>query len=164
VIGGVNINDPQVSDIVNETTQLATVINGRSIDTPYIQNYLRTYKNFSNIKYEKIPFNSTTKLRLTVGAKEDNIKGFEIGSKRYAIHLIFCDHITKTCAFRINGVATGALAAINNLKANITSKFDLDENYALQIENIQFYYCDNRRFCNVHYEAYDIVNISVMPR
>lgn len=126
--------------------------------------YLKTYKNFSDIQYEKISKNSTVKTRLVVGAKEDTIQGFEMGYDRYVIHLILCNHNAKTCAFRINGVITGALSAISDENAVMPSKFDLDDNSTIEITSIQFDYCDGRRFCNVYYEAYDIVNLAVITK
>lgn len=148
----------------NQTPQLARKVSNISIDTPYVLDYLKLYKNFSSIQYERMPKNSTVKTKLAVGAKEDNIRGFEMGYDRYAIHLILCNHNTKTCAFRINGVATGALSAISDKSAEASSKFDLDENATLEVTGIQLDYCDGRRFCNVYYEAYDIVNLTVITK
>lgn len=148
----------------NQTPRLASKVNNISIDTPYITDYLKLYKNFSDIQYERVPKNSTVKTKVVVGAKEDTVRGFEMGYDRYAIHLILCNHNTKTCAFRINGIATGALAAVNDENVGAPSKFALDENSTLEITGIQLDYCDGRRFCNVYYEAYDIVNMTVITR
>lgn len=153
-----------LSGIGNQTPRLASKVNNTSIDTPYITDYLKLYKNFSDIQYERLSKNSTVKTRLTAGAKEDNLRGFEMGYDRYAIHLILCNHNTKTCAFRVNGVTTGALSANSDKNAVVPSKFDLDENSTLEITGIQLDYCNGRRFCNVYYEAYDIVNVTVVIR
>lgn len=152
------------SQMENETPQLAQKINSISIDTQYIREYLDLYKNFSDVPYKKLKANSTDNAILAVGAKEDNIRGIELSNKRYAVHLILCNHNTRECAFRINGVATGPLATAEDDQAKAPSKFDLDENATLQINSIQMDYCDGRRFCNVYYEAYDIVNLTVLVK
>ncbi len=149
---------------INETPNLAKIVHGISTDTPYIQNYLEIYKNFSEIEYKKVRVNSKTEARLIVGAKEENVQGFELNKTRYVIHLILCNHNTKECAFRINGVPTGGLAAKDNAEAAAPQSFDFDENTTLQINSIQLDYCDGRRFCNVHHEAYDIVNVTVITQ
>lgn len=157
IVGAVLLNKTASSP---ETPQLATEVNHQSINTPYIQNYLQTYNNFADIPYEKVLPNSAVQARFTGGNQEDNIKGFEIANKRYAIHLIACDYNYQQCFFRINGVPTGALHA----SAQAQTTFDLDDTYQIRVDGMQFDYCDNRRFCNLHYEAYDIVNVSVMPK
>ena len=153
----------EVNKVINETPRLATRVNNHSADDHYVKGYLGIYKNFSDIPFQKIKRNATANLKLLVGAKEDNIRGFQVGNDRYAIHLIICNHNTGECAFRVNGVATGPLRD-NNSDTGAHSKFSIDENKTLEVTGIQLDYCDGRRFCNVYYEAYDIVNLTVTAK
>lgn len=143
---------------------LADTVNNISTNTPYIKQYLELYNDFSDIKYEQVLPNSETRAIMTIGNQEDNIKGFEVNGKRYAVHLLLCDYNLQRCFFRINGVPTKALHASKFGQPETQAIFNLDNVYKIKVNSITFDYCDNRRFCNLHYEAYDIVNISVMPR
>jgi hypothetical protein len=149
---------------INITPRLAAMVGGKTTDTPYIRDYLEVYRNFSEINYDKLAFNSTLQVKMTIGAKEDNIKGFEAGEKLYAAHLIICNHNERTCSFRLNGIATGPISAANDINAKSPSKISLYENTTLQVEEVIWDYCDGRRFCNMYYEAYDIVNVTVVRR
>lgn len=163
VITTSGLNNTSADDVTTKIP-LANVVNNVSIQTPYIKQYLATYNDFSDVMYEKVLPNSVTHEVLTVGNHEDNIKGFEINGKRYAVHLLLCDYNLQRCFFRINGVPTGALHAFKEGQPEDSAAFNLDATYKIKINSITFDHCDNRRFCNLHYEAYDIVNISVMPR
>lgn len=145
------INNSNNSLVLNE---LATEVNGQSIDTPYILSYLETYDNFENIDFREV--NEKTNNIMAVGNMQDNLKGYRLNSKNYAVHLIYCDKENQGCYFRINGVPTGKLAVNNEL-----SSFNINENYKLKLNSITFDFCDGARFCDTHFEAYDIVNISI---
>lgn len=161
-------SQPQISDdlaavLSEKNPKLATVINGQSIDDGYIRAYLGAYNYFSDIPYEVVLEGAAGEAVLAVGNQEDNIKGFEIEGKRYAIHLMACDYNLQRCSFRVNGVSTGGKHADRFDQNEAVATFDLDDSYRIKINSITFDYCDNKRFCNLHYEAYDVVNVSVIP-
>ncbi|MBI2546699.1 hypothetical protein HYV81_05985 [Candidatus Woesearchaeota archaeon] len=135
-------------------------MNGQSIDTEYIREYLKTYKGFSELQYRNVGKGEIVRQTLAVGNNEENIKGFEINGKRYVVHLIACDVNYGQCMFRINGLPTGGIK-VHNRNA---SGFDLDNTYRVEIDSVTFDYCGTKRFCNLHYEAYDKVEVRVRPK
>ena len=128
-----------------------------SFDKEYSKQYLAVYKNFSDIEYKAIDADDLTIMK--VGARKDNIKGFDIEGDRFAVHLIHCDRRSQSCAFRINGVPTGKLYTKNTLSKQ--TEFSLTKDYSLKIDSIKFDFCDGRRFCNLFHEAYDVVDVEV---
>jgi len=150
---------PDLQNILSKNPKLATIVNNQSIDTEYIRDYLKVYNSFSDILYQNIIAGNSAKVTLTVGNKENNIRGFEINGKRYVVHLIACDINYGQCMFRINGIPTGGIK-VHNQEAG----FDLDNTYRVETDSVTFDYCGTKRFCNLHFEAYDIVNVTVMPK
>ena len=96
---------------------------------------------------------------MLIGAKEDNIKGFEINGERFAVHLLYCDSYNRNCVFRVNGVPTGKISVKGT--PGRKDSFALSPEYDLVIDSAQFNFCDNRRFCNLAFEAYDVVGVVV---
>lgn len=143
---------------------LASIVNGRSINAPETKAYLEANNYFTYINYDALVPNSRMDYVLSVGNRNDKIRGIEISGKRYVVDLIFCHWGTQTCAFKVNGVNTGGLHAFTLGLTDNTSSFNIDTNHRIMVNSITFDYCDNARFCNLHYEAYDIVNLTVMPR
>ncbi len=142
--------------------KLAGTVNGVSINSPYIKEYIQAFKNFSEINHEKV---TDKPFVMTVGAKNKLVKGFEINNELYFIHLIYCDRYTDSCAFRVNGVPTNAL--YNSKVKDRQGKqlfFNLNKEYRMIIESIQFDYCDNRRFCDLYFDTYDVVDVKLVPR
>lgn len=144
----------------NNVSGLAKLFNEDNLDfdRDYKTKYLNDHKNFSNINFKKIIDKEDS--TLSVGARNDNIKGFEINNSRFAIDLIGCNSYSKYCTFRINGVPTKQVYSPKDIPNKKTS-FDLDEQYVMKVENIVFDFCDNRRFCHLGYEGYNIVNVSI---
>ena len=111
----------------------------------------------SVLENKKETFTITTKQ-----SNNEDKKGYRFNKKLYAIHLIACDTNTKSCAFRINGIPTGKLNPENHKEIkNPKTEFSLDETHSITIKNIQWNYCDNRRFCDYHYEAYNKVEVEI---
>jgi len=124
-----------------------------------VQEYLSSH-NINQIPYESLTPGTTRNVTLRAGNIEEKILGFESGQDKFTIHLIHCDQESQSCAFRVNGQATGALSTAAD-KANAIT---INEHYLLKIDTILFDYCDGRRFCDHHYQAYDMVNVSLVPR
>ena len=145
--------------LIQEKIGLAKLFNQDSMqfDKEYAEKYLSLFQNFSNIEYKGVVKDTAT--IMTVGAKQDNIKGFDVKGDKFSVHLIYCDRNSKSCAFRINGVPTGKLHIKNTQDKQ--NEFQLNKDYVLKINSIKFDYCDNRRFCNVAYEAYDVVDMEI---
>jgi len=134
-----------------------------SFDRTYAEKYLNTYNSFSNIEYKLIVNEESVSTVMKIGSrKEDNIKGFDINGDKFAMHLIYCNRDTKSCALRINGVPTGKLYQKDILDKQ--NEFQLNEDYILKINSIEFDFCDHRRFCNVAHEAYDVVDVKIERR
>ena len=151
----------QSINLTNVTNILAKVFNEDNLgfDREFKLQYLNEYKNFSYLNFKKVV--GREGFIFSVGAKNDNIKGFNINNKNFAIDLLTCSSYERYCAFRINGVPTKKLFSIKDF-GNIRKKsFDLDENYTLKINSIEFDFCDNKRFCHLGYEGYHLVNVSI---
>ncbi len=127
-------------------------------DKNFRDDYLSKRNNFSDLHFKKVILKENA--RLIVGNREDNIKGFEVNNKSFAIDLLGCNSYSKYCAFRINGVPTKQMYSIKDFSDRKTS-FDLDGQYVMKIENIIFDFCDDRRFCHLGYEGYHVVDVSV---
>jgi len=140
------------------------LVNGQRIDTPETQNYLKANNYFADINYDVLPLNGRKDYVLTTGNRQDNIRGIEIQGQKYAIDLVLCHWGTQTCAFKINGVNTPALHAYEKGITDNISSYDINNLYEIKVNSISFGQCDNRRFCNLHYEAYDVVNMTVAVR
>ena len=146
--------------LVNETAgpELATIINGKSIDTPYIRSYIILYNNFSKVEFEKVENILEKPVIMKFGNYNKKFQGTTIDNKNYVIHLVGCDREQKTCNFRVNGILAKELSPYG------TDTFDLDDNYKIKINSIEFSYCDNRRFCDYDFQAYDRVEVEVVRR
>jgi len=128
-------------------------------DREYRIKYLNERNNFSNLNFKNVVDRDVT--AFTVGARNDNVKGFNVNNKNFAIDLIDCDSWERYCAFRINGVPTKKLFSFSEFGGNRKNSFDLDGNYILKINSIEFDFCDNRRFCHLGYEGYHVVDVSI---
>lgn len=129
-------------------------------DASTLQKYMEVYKDLSEVQYESISPGQRSDLQLRAGNIEEEIKGIQDGSEQIAVHLITCDPETRSCAFRVNGQATKALYEKEDLlKPNAVT---ISPNYVLKINSIRFNYCDDRRFCASHFQAYDIADVSVI--
>ena len=164
IVSAINITNPQniiLNNTLNKTTQLAKLYNEDLLefDKDYKTKYLNDNKNFSNINFKKIVNRDDS--TFTVGARNDNIKGFEVDNQSYAVHLLYCISHKRYCTFRINGVPTKKLFSFQDFGNNKKHSFDLDENYILKINSVKFDYCDDRAFCHLGMEGYHVVNVSV---
>jgi hypothetical protein len=130
-----------------------------SQDTGMMESYLHTY-DLDKVSYENIAQGTSKALTMKVGNVKEELHGVQIGNERFAIHLIHCDQETNSCAFRVNGKATGLISA----KDDTPNAVALNAQYLLKVDHIAFDYCDGRRFCDHNFQAYDIVNISVLLR
>jgi len=155
-----NVLDLNKSEIVTEidstiftSRDLAVIDSPNSYDVEYAEQYLNIMKNFSDFGFEAIEVAHTTmKSRNLI----DDIRAYKIADKNYAIHLLGCSASDFSCVFRINGVPTGILREGDT--------FDLNDGYTLRITSITIDYCDEARFCDLIYEAYDLVEIEVVRR
>ncbi|MBI2549432.1 hypothetical protein HYW21_08870 [Candidatus Woesearchaeota archaeon] len=137
----------------------ARTIHNQTIHTPSIQEYFRVHQNFTNLTYKE--FDSYDKTSMKIGARLDTQRGYIIDKEKYVIDLLYCDRNTKACFFRINGVPTKRLYDPRQSNASKPSVFTLNEDVSLQVASITFNFCDHRRFCNMPFEAYDIVQVEV---
>ncbi len=141
---------------------LADVIDGKSIINPETQEYIRWYNNFSSLHFEEIGNKTEISTAIEVGNFDHELKGFTIDNKMYAIELVSCDEKTKGCGFKINGIDTGKIYVSD--EDRIPQSFNLNANYNIIINSITFNYCDNKRFCDTHFEAYDLVDVEVIKK
>ena len=147
--------------ISNGTFDLAEVFNedGLDFDRKLKNKYLRENNNFSHIKFKKISNKENFKLK--AGAKQDKIRGISVNNKNFAVDLLYCEQSGRYCAFRINGVPAAKLHSFKEFGESKENSFDMDGDYALKVNSIEFDRCDNKRFCHFGYEGYNIVNVSV---
>ncbi|MBI2659314.1 hypothetical protein HYX05_04430 [Candidatus Woesearchaeota archaeon] len=135
--------------------QLAKVYNEDNLDfdREYRDGYLKDRNYFSNLDYAKV--SGGYKMTMKVGGPYYNdYKGINLNNlKKYAFDLISCNSYERYCTFRINGIPT------KKMYTDLT--FQLDEQYSMKINHIEFDFCDNRAFCHLGYEAYHIVDISI---
>lgn len=134
------------------------VLNGRQLDD-YAAGYLERNNNFDDLEYVVVQEDKHP-VRLMIGNRQDDLKGLLVNDKRFVVQLMACDWMDHVCGFRINGVPTGAMKA----NEGAASEFLLDQDYKLVLRDAQFDFCDNRRFCNLHFEAYDIVDVEIEKR
>ena len=130
---------------------LARFINDKPIDDdPYVSGYLEKMNNFQDISFEPIE-NVLDKSFIMKGGIVREFKGVVINGERYMLHLLYCDREHNGCIFRINGLLTDTLGA--------QDFFQITSNYKLKIASIDFYFCDNKRFCDYDYESYHKVEL-----
>ena len=146
---------------INFPLNLAKVFNEDNLDfdREIRAHYLDEHKNFSDLNFKKITDRDES--IFMVGAKNDNIKGFNVNKKNFALHLMYCDSYNRYCIFKINGIPTKRLFSFKEFEDTKTNSFDLDESYKMKINFVEFDFCDNRRFCHLGYEGYHVVNISI---
>ncbi|MBI2647698.1 hypothetical protein HYW99_04420 [Candidatus Woesearchaeota archaeon] len=121
--------------------------------------YIEKNNNFSKVLFINIA--GKTDFKLNVGAKQDKIRGISINNSNFVIDLLYCEINGRYCTFRINGVPVAKLHSSEEFGTSKQTSFDLDGNYVLKVNSIKFNYCDNRRFCHLGYEGYDIVDVSI---
>ncbi|MCK5283153.1 MAG: hypothetical protein KAK00_07110 [Nanoarchaeota archaeon] len=138
--------------------RLASAIGSKSVFTdPYLGTYLKNYKNLAHVKFEKLSKKGYF-ASLKDGNIKDNIEGFILNNRKYAIHLVGCNQEEETCNFRINGML------VKGLSQNGKNTIDLDDTYSIKINSIRMNYCDNRRFCDYTLQSYDKVELEVVER
>ncbi len=130
---------------------LASINVPYSVNLNYTKQYLSYMNNFSDVNFQSINAVSTVMSSRNVN---DKIRGYKISDKNYAIHLLGCDSSDISCAFRINGVPTRKLRP--------GDIFPLNDGNILKINSIVLDYCNNQRFCDVIYDAYDLINYSIV--
>lgn len=110
--------------------------------------------------FETVPANSRADIQLKTNGVQPS-RGLQLGSKQFVVEVIACNQERQSCAFRVNGVAKGALHI--NAGVDRPNEMRLDEEYVLKVNAIQFDYCDDRRICDYRIQAYDVVDVSVIP-
>ncbi|MBW2974689.1 hypothetical protein KY366_03130 [Candidatus Woesearchaeota archaeon] len=147
-----------------EKPVLAEAINGKSINSPKVQQYIKWHNDFSSLEFEKIEQIKKTEKKISrpmlVGNSNHELKGFEIENKKYAFDLIACDRETDSCEFKVNGIRTGK---IHLNKDDGPIAFNIDENYKVKVNSIKYNICDpDVPICDKRYEAYDLVELEVV--
>ncbi len=140
---------------------LAETINGDAIDDPYIESYLQQRNNFESIPFDSFGEQNEINYAMRAGNVLEDIRGITDGEKGYVVHLIDCYEEKQACAFRINGVPTGWIVSQEKKSWLQKSTFKINKQLKLKVNSIKFDFCDNKRFCNRFYEAYDLVKISL---
>jgi len=142
-------------------THLSKVFNEDALD--FDRNlraqYLNGHNDFLNLSFKNV--SSKEDAVLNVGARNDEIRGYDINNKKYATHLLYCDSYQRYCIFKINGVPSQRLFSFKDVGDTKRNSFDLDENYKLKINSVEFDFCDNRRFCHLGFEGYHVVSITI---
>ena len=142
-----------------EKVELAEIEFGYDYNVEMKENFLEWNKNYSEIRFEEI--NSSSNQILIVGNKMDNIKGYKINGKGYAIELLACNRERNSCSFRINGIPTKRIYQ-EDMNEEPTS-FNLGNGFELSIESIEFDKCDFK-ICDLFYDGYDAVEIEVLKK
>jgi hypothetical protein len=147
------------SEDVAVELKFASIINNESTDTPYIREYFGLYENFSDVNYldldkEKRRFGVERVKQLIIRDNDfskDKL-GFVVNNTKFVVHMIVCNKERNFCALRVNGVL---------IKVSANSEIPLTEDYTLKVDSIDYGFCDHRRFCNRHYDAYDRILMSL---
>ena len=149
------------SNISNYIGILAKVFNEDNLDfdRQYRKEYLDWYKNFSDLSFDRIVASSN--FIVTVGARNENVKGINVNDNNYVFHLMYCDSYNRYCIFKINGVPTKRLYSFKDFTDTKVNSFDFDQVYRMKINSVEFDFCENRRFCHLGYEGYHVVNVSI---
>lgn len=161
ILNQTSLVEPLTESLVisDNTSHLAQIINGKSIQDDYIVNtYLKNYNYFKNVNFVKLT--DSTQTLMTIGNQMDNIRGYELNGLNYSIHLVYCEKASNSCIFRINGINTHRLYSSNVLE-NVPKSFDIDGDYQLKIASMEFDYCGDVIYCNLHYEAFDRVEVNL---
>jgi hypothetical protein len=123
--------------------------------------YVKTHEEFEGVNYAVLSQDTQTRLQLRAGNLPEELKGVQTATERYALQLMMCDRQSQSCSFRVNGKSTGELYAHPGV--NHANAVALDEKFILKIDKITFDFCDNRRFCDSNFQAYDLVDTSIIP-
>ena len=145
-------------DIPLEELDLADTINGQNIyRDAYVEDYLEQKNYFQGINYE----------RLHAGEKEyslqignmfmNDYRGIVVDNERYALHLVFCDKVEKTCYLRMNGV----LFKLSTEDAKLRT-FEVNDALSLEVTSIAFENCGGKRFCNRLIDLKDILLFKII--
>ena len=155
--------DTQTLLLENDGVELATIVNGVSIEDSYIQEYLKQRRFFNETSFS--PINEDVSTIMESGnSVAENVRGYIIKGEKYAIHLIICDEEARACYFRINGVPTGKFVPKDSKSKDGIRFFELDGEFGIEIESIKFNDCGDRHFCDIYWDEENIVNISVVKR
>ena len=138
---------------------LAEIVNGQSRNTNYINSYLRSHNNFEGLEFRNVEQKVTSQMR--IGNDINNLKGYKLNFKNYAIHLIYCEKTSNSCFFRINGIPTKRIYSTEIKSENIQKSFNIDDRYQLKINSINFDSCGELNYCDAGSEAFDLVNILI---
>lgn len=153
----------QTEEIVFSKDSIIEKLEKPSEDSALIERYKKAYNDFDDVDFNTIDSNSKYDFVLKAGNVPEKIEGVSINDEKFAIHLLVCNQASKNCFFRINGEPTGALYQAEDGENN-PNAIALNKDYLLVINNIIFNYCNNKRFCDSYFEAYHIVNLSIIPR
>ncbi|NQU79350.1 hypothetical protein HQ545_06305 [Candidatus Woesearchaeota archaeon] len=104
---------------------------------------------------DEVFLTDTLKIGFSIDPSE-NTKSHEVDENSYTLQLIICNKEHNGCSININGNPTGNIA--------VSETYDLDENHYIKIDSIVFGYCDESRFCNRYYDAYDILTFSIYSK
>jgi len=107
-------------NITLSRAQDLAALNNKQLDD-YAAGYLERNNNFDDLEYVAVNGDKHP-VRMMIGNRQDDLKGFLVTDKRFAVQLMACDWEDRVCAFRINGVATGAMKTSDA----VTSEFILD--------------------------------------
>lgn len=136
--------------------QLVTKIGNKKLpDDEWTKKYMKRYNNFSDINFVDIQNKTNFILKNRMG--NIPLKGLTIGKKKYAIHVTYCSLGKGACAFRINGIP---IKYLYDPKRGNPSTFDLEDNYRLKINSIEFDHCLCSP-CDPGLCGIDIVDISI---
>ena len=138
---------------ITPTPELATIVNGRSIDDdPYIKaEYLPHYNYFADVEFKAL--SERTAFTLKTGNVEEKIEGLILNGKKYAFHLVGCHREEQTCTFRVNGMPLSDLHEGDSVA--------LDQEYTMKVKAIAIDWCDDREICDYKYWKYDKVDLEV---
>lgn len=152
------------TDLVNNTVDpamfssrnLAYVQAPHEYDVEYAKKYLTLRNNYSDLVFFDINDRDNISAIVKFGNKMDTLRGYLISSNRYAIDLVGCDPSDGRCGFRINGVPTK--------KLNKGQSFNISDTHQLLVSDITIFYCDEKVYCDLDFDAYHVVNISIVRR
>lgn len=138
---------------------LAVIESVNTYDVSYANQYLNMMKNFSDIDFEDLGTSETRSSTLKTRNIIDDVRGYEDNNNKYAIHLLGCKNSKRSCSFRVNGVPTGHLF---DSQEKGDTEFQIDQNHKIRIDSITIDFCDGAQYCDLYYDAYDVVNLSII--
>ncbi len=150
------LNVTGVDGVNNLKSDLAAIVGGKNIfSDSYTVKYLDHHRNLSDVEFKEVSDEGSS-ASLKKGNAEGKIEGFVLDGKKYAVHLVGCDHEGDTCNIRVNGML------VKDIPADQETIIPLAGDHKIVVKKIELDYCDEREVCDYMFQAYDRVDVEVL--